>query len=119
MKFRNMKKLFEDMHRHVTRTGDSVILADNPRVFPPLLGWTSVRRGPDDEILEPSVPATWMISIGDAKKSTPFFDVPFAKDRQKVTEEVLRRHCARCHLYVPPETEHGDEECAIREVMLE
>lgn len=118
MRFKDLTELFEDMHRHVSRTGDSVIPADNPNVMPPLLGWTAVRCGPGGEILDPSVPGSWTISLGDAKGSR-FPGLGSARDRREVTEEILSRHCARCHVYVPPGSEHGDGECALREVMAE
>lgn len=121
MRFKSLAELFEDMHRHVVRTGDFVVPADDPSASPPLLGWSAVRLDQDGNVTDPAEPRHWSISLQDAGRAdSPGFSLSSfarASDRRGVTQAILDRHCRRCHLYVGPGKEHPDGECAVREVM--
>ncbi len=56
--------MFSDISEHTKRTGDIILSADNPRVFPPLMGfWAHNPDEPED------LGHGWSISLPDVKKS--------------------------------------------------
>jgi len=125
--FQTVRELFEDMHEHVRRTGDSVICADIPGVFPPLLGWTSVGYDKDGTMIDPVENRHWTISLGNFSRTRDnFFPENVRKliskhmadtsGRRTVAVFILEMFCWKCGTMVAG-NHHSDEECCVTEVM--
>lgn len=102
MRFKNLRLLFEDMHRHVSNTGEGVIASD----FYPFRSWISIPKNETD------IPMDWSIPFKDIDSSG--MKIPGGL---KDLKRILELHCDYCHLYVNPGSSHSEGECALRVVM--